>query len=184
MDDKQLILLLKEFPSQGLEAAIDLYGSKVKWIAQKILGTDRESDVEECVSDVFLKLWQSIYRYDSESGAPLKSYLYGIARHTALDYRRRLCKTEEWIPLEENDLGIQVNFEEQMAAKENRKILQAAVDDLGEPDREIFLFRYYLGQSVSEIAGYLDLTSKAVENRLYRGKKRLREILLERGMIR
>ncbi|WP_130862931.1 RNA polymerase sigma factor [Bacilliculturomica massiliensis] len=183
MNDKQLILLLRNAPSEGLSKAIDLYGGQVKWIAAKIIGGGREQDVEECVSDAFVRLWQNIDRYDGESGTPLKSYLFGIARHTALDYRRKNEKAGDLLPIEENDLEVNIDFADQMAGDANRRILQESIDGLGEPDRQIFILRYYLGERVSAIAERLSLQPKTVENKLYRGKKTLKNALIERGII-
>ena len=53
-------------------------------------------------------------------------------------------------------------------------ISRAAVDALGEPDREILLRRYYFGQKPREIAAALGLDKKQVDNRLYQTKRRLR----------
>jgi len=40
-------------------------------------------------------------------------------------------------------------------------------------ERELFLMKYYLELSNGEIASTLGITKSAVENRLYRGKKKL-----------
>lgn len=183
MDEKELIFLLKEEPSRGLEYAIRLYGSGVKRIAEKILGAENAEDIEECVSDTFVKLWKNIRQYDPDLGAPLKSYVYGIARYTALTCRRKRSPETDWISLEENDLGIEVDFEEALAVKRNRKVLRETIDAMESPEREIFLFRYYLGYPISEIADRMGLTPKAVESRLYRGRKKLKEALLKGGII-
>ena len=59
-------------------------------------------------------------------------------------------------------------------AGERRAALNAAVDALAEPDREILLRRYYFGQKPREIAAALGLDKKQVDNRLYQTKRRLR----------
>ena len=69
------------------------------------------------------------------------------------------------------------------AEKENARLLRQAVDELPSPDREIFIRRYYLYERVKEIAARLGLPEKTVENRLFRGRRRLRQKLLERGVI-
>lgn len=183
MNDNQLILLLKNAPSQGLEEAICIYGGQVKWIAAKIIGANRAQDVEECVSDSFVRLWQSIDRYNAADGAPLKSYLFGISRHTALDYRRKNEKAVALVPIEENDMKINVDFADEIADKTNSKLLQESIDSLGEPDRQIFILRYFLGERISVIAETLSLQPKTVENKLYRGKKILKDALIKGGII-
>lgn len=184
MNDQQLILLLKNTPSEGLAKLIELHGGQVKWIVEKIIGANHAQDVEECVSDTFFRLWQGIDRFHPENGTPLKSYLFGIARYVAIDCKRRSVKTEESISAAENDLEIEVDFTDKIAETINEQILQESIDSLPVPDKQIFILRYFLEQPISAIAQQLSLSQKAVENKLYRGKKLLKTDLIERGIIR
>ena len=54
--------------------------------------------------------------------------------------------------------------------------------ELGEPEHGIFLERYYLGRSAKAIAERRGLPQKKVENLLYRGKTKLRQILSKKGV--
>ena len=65
-----------------------------------------------------------------------------------------------------------------MIQEETRRVLIAAVNALGEPDREILVRRYYYEQKPKEIALALNLSVKQVNNRLYHTKQKLREALL------
>ena len=71
------------------------------------------------------------------------------------------------------DLGIV----DDMIQEETRRVLIAAVNALGEPDREILVRRYYYEQKPKEIALALNLNVKQVDNRLYQTKQKLREAL-------
>lgn len=182
-EDNQLILLIKSNPQEGLSKAMDLYGGSVKWIISKILGYSNSEDIEECMSDVFVKLWKNIDRFKADNKTSLKSYLYGIARYTAIDYLRKSQASLEIVSLEENDIGFFVDFTDELARETNSRIIQEAVDSLPEPDRKIFILRYFLQQRINSIADSLSLSPKTIENKLYRGKKMLREALIERGII-
>ena len=76
--------------------------------------------------------------------------------------------------LEEIELADPLGVPEALLAGERRAALNAAVDALAEPDREILLRRYYFGQKPREIAAALGLDKKQVDNRLYQTKRRLR----------
>ncbi|MCI8654193.1 MAG: RNA polymerase sigma factor [Angelakisella sp.] len=179
--DRQLALLLKNDPTKGLEAALHQYGGPVRTICAAILGSGNREEVEEAVSDSFVALWRELDRYDPQR--PLSAWLYGIARRTAINRRRMLGRRafpEELpgeLPEDSFDLA------DQAAEKENARLLRQAVDELPSPDREIFIRRYYLYERVKEIAARLGLPEKTVENRLFRGRRRLRQKLLERGVI-
>ena len=88
------------------------------------------------------------------------------------------------MPLEEATASLDLNLDDQLARERNGQILRDVIDGLPPPDREIFIYRYFLELPVKEIAVQLHLTSKQVENKLYRGKLALRNQLQERGIIR
>lgn len=182
-EERQLLQLLLENPEQGVSEAMKQYGKTVHWIVVKILGGDGRLEVEECTADVFVRLWQSAARFDGTQGTSLASWLYGIARHTALDYRRRQPGIKA-LPLEETDLKLELNLEEMLARTRNEKILRDVIDAMPTPEREIFIYRYFLEMPVKEIAAQLNLSAKQVENKLYRGRLSLRQQLLEKGVVR
>lgn len=183
-EDETLLTLLLKQPELGIDIALQHYGNTVRWIVKKILGNSGQADVEECVSDVFVRLWQSAAQFDSSRGVPLSSWVYGIARHTALDYSRRQQRQGQRLPLEETTLSLELDLDEQIAREINGKILRDVIDALPPPDREIFIYRYFFELPIKEIAAQLHLSNKQVENKLYRGKLALRGQLQERGIIR
>lgn len=179
--DRRLARLMKDDPEKGLELALRRFGQPVKTICAAILGPESLEEVEEAAADSFLALWRELDRYDPER--PLSCWLYGIARRTALNRRRALGRGPVLARLPDQLLDEEFDLTDRAAAKENARLLRQAVEELENPDREIFIRRYYLYQRVGEIAAGLNLSEKAVENRLYRGKQRLRQTLLERGVI-
>ena len=113
----------------------------------------------------------------------MKSYLCGIARHVAIDRLRQLGRTD-WLqlPQDENALGVWADPADELAAADRQQLVQQCVDALPQPDRDIFILRYYFGERVNAIASRLGLEAKAVENRLYQGRLRLKKALVERGI--
>ncbi len=132
------------------------------------------------MADSFVALWQGLERYNPEQ--PLSSWLYGIARRTALNRRRALGRTAPFLELEEELPGGDGDLTDLAAERENARLLRQAVEELPPPDREIFLRRYYLYEKVNDIATRLNLSAKVVEHKLARGRQRLREKLMKRGV--
>jgi RNA polymerase sigma-70 factor (ECF subfamily) len=182
MNDLKLLKILKNDPECGFVLLIEQYAGLVKSVVVRLLGCNNSQDVEECVSDVFVRFYRSLDNFDPKSGS-LKGYLCGIARYTALDYRRHLVREASWLSVEENEIGVEIDPSDKIAAETNRLILRKTVLDMESPDKEIFIMRYFFGEKVVVIADKLSMDSKSVENRLYRGKKRLKAKLLERGII-
>lgn len=185
--EQRLLLLIRQQPEQGLAEAISQYGGLVQAVVRRVLGNDCRQDVEECVSEVFWRLYQAVGQSGQfEAGRSLKSYLCGIARHVALDRCRRLSRTawQELSP-EENVSFVSAagaDPAEQLAASDQKWLVQQCVDAMPQPDRDIFILRYYFGEQVKNIAVRLGLEAKAVENRLYQGRRRLKKTLMERGV--
>ncbi|MDO5011350.1 MAG: sigma factor-like helix-turn-helix DNA-binding protein, partial [Intestinibacter bartlettii] len=65
----------------------------------------------------------------------------------------------------------------------NKKIIKTTLDNFKEPDRSIFILRYFYFEKVKAIASKLNLSEKKVENILYRSKTTLKEELIKGGII-
>ncbi len=142
----------------------------------KNVGCDQ--DVEECVADAFIYLWENPQRFDPSRGK-LKGLLCVIARSRAIDRYRSLTRYSA-VPLEEAVLADAFGMQETLLRKESREELQAAVNTLEEPGREILIRRYYYDQKPREIALAMGMTVKQVDNSLYRSKQKLRSTLTAR----
>ena len=179
MEDSKILLLLEKDVSQGLLAVTKKYGGLVKAITIKILSGCNE-DVEECISDTFIALWKSKNRIDLNKGS-LKAYLACIARNTAINRYNKL-KREQSAYLAE-DLGTEKSVEDMLAIKSDIQILYSLLKEMQEPAKQIFFRRFFMLEKIKEIAHSLGLKEKTVENKLFREKKKLKEKLIERGVI-
>lgn len=182
MTEQELINLLKNDAEKGLQKLMDLYGRAFKVICGNILRDCSKEDIEEAVSDGLVAIWNSIGRYHKIEEISFKSYCYGIVRKCALKKRRECLKTGELIPLSEDLLDNGQSVESLLEIKEERRILEAVLEESKEPVRTIFILRYFYFFKIKEIAGLLKLSSKQVENYLYRGKNVLKKALMERGI--
>ena len=140
--------------------------------AAALRGVGTEQDAEEAAADAFVYLWEHPEKFDPRRGS-LKTWLSIVARSRALDRSREILRCRA-VSLEEIELADPLGVPEALLAGERRAALNAAVDALAEPDREILLRRYYFGQKPREIAAALGLDKKQVDNRLYQTKRRLR----------
>ena len=88
------------------------------------------------------------------------------------------------IALEEDRLYEENLVEQEYGRKEEERILHETISELEEPERSIFILRYFYFFRIKEIAGRLKLSEKKVENSLYRGKQRLKGMLMQKGVER
>ena len=136
MIDARLVNLLKYNPSKGLEIAVQQYSGLVKTIVVRIIGYDKQQDVEETVSDVFVELWKSINNFDPEKGK-LKNYIISIARFVSLNaYNRKILK-HELIPLEEDELEFDMDLDNEVSKSINKEIIKDTINNLPYPDKDM-----------------------------------------------
>ena len=176
MNDERMITAIKNRNEAAINEVITKY-SKLLWsVAGAVLNNiGSTQDVEECVADTFIYLWEHPEKYNPQRGK-LKTWLSVIARTQAVNRCREIAK-RNIVPLEDTDFIDQLGIVDTFLEAETRRALLAAVNALGEPDREILIRRYYYDQKPKEIALALDMSVKQVDNRLYQTKLRLREVL-------
>ncbi len=179
MRDETILRMLRGHDPRGLEQLMDRYTNYLSVIVWNILRNCLPpEDAEEVVSDVFLAAWEQAEEIRS---GYLKAWLAAVARNKARD---RLRKMRTDLPLEEDVLELPDENTPVTALerKEEQALVRRAVDQLGEPDREIFLRHYYYIQSVQEISQTLHLNESTIKTKLRRGRMRLKTILTRWGV--
>lgn len=181
--EKQVIKLLKQSPEEGLKMAIEIYGSAVKTICTNILDNLEKEDIEEAISDTFFKLWKNIDNFKTNKNTSLKSYVYAIARNVCFDKLRRLNLNLSLFDIDENNLGVSINMYDEYAKIQNEKIIKETLNKFKEPDKSIFILRFFYFEKIKNIALKLNLNEKKIENILHRSKNKLKDELIKGGII-
>ena len=162
----------------ALEEAMDRYAVYAAKIISAYLNRALPpEDMEEVLSDVFVNLWNNRERLEGE----VKPYLAAIARNAARQKLRQFRPSE---PLPEGwEMPDETPLPEQQAETvEQAEALRQAIDAMAPEDRALFIRVYYLGQTVEEVAAVTGQNPSTLRVRLHRGRKRLKQILLERGV--
>lgn len=183
MRDEAVIAAIAARDEAIISRVINKY-SRLLWpIASAVLcNAGSEQDVEECVADAFIYLWQHPEKFDPSRGS-LKTLLCILVRSRAIDRYREILRKSA-LPLEEAVLAAGTGMQEQLLHQETRRELLQAVNSLEEPNREILIRRYYHDQKPREIALAMGLSVKQVDNSLFRSKRHLRDVLISKGGIR
>lgn len=179
MADEDIVMLLRERNQKGIELVAERYERLLRYIAVTIL-RGRETAVEECINDVYLKVWTHGAEYDYEK-ASFRTYLKAITRNTALNYLRKLRRLEELEGLDENDtlqseyIDDSQNLEQRIIFQEEVQALKRVLDALKKKDRELVLRRFYYLQSTRQIAEAMGMSENAVDSKVSRLKKKIRK---------
>ena len=184
MEDSKIISLFFERSEQAIEELDRKHGPAVKRTAANIL-QDR-LDVEECVSDTYLRTWNSI---PPQAPNPLASYVCRIAHNLAIDryhtntaqkrsgtYDLVLDEMEECIPS-----GMSVETE--LEAKELGASINRFLAALSKEDRFLFVRRYWYADPVRDLAAMTHSSPNRISVRLFRLREKLRKSLMKEGLL-
>lgn len=178
MEDCEIVSLLKSDPPRGIYEAVNKYRSYAAAIAGRVLGGS-ERDVEECVSDAFTAAWKI-----AQSGEEIRSLKGCVAcavRNAAVNRCRKL-RRERAADIDELELPSEEDVVLEFEDSVNARAVQDLVCGMDEPDREIFVRKYYLMEPIKEISKRLELDEIQIKNRLYRGRQKLKKQLEERDI--
>ena len=184
MEDSQIIALFIERSEQAIAELDRKYGAAVKRTAANIL-SDR-LDVEECVNDAYLGVWNSI---PPQRPSPLVSYVCRIARNLAVNRwhantaRKRSANYELVLDELEDCLPSGADVETELEAKELTAAIDRFTAALSREDRFLFVRRYWYADPVSELAALTGGSADRVSVRLFRLREKLRKTLTKEGLL-
>ncbi|WP_369436019.1 sigma-70 family RNA polymerase sigma factor [Lysinibacillus fusiformis] len=103
-----------------------------------------------------------------------------IAKYKAIDLYRTLDKRQQREAQLEaaSDAPAMTDVQQTFLNREERHELLFELSKLEEIDRDIFIMKYFLEMANGAIADMLGLSKAAIDNRLYRGKKKLAQSLV------
>lgn len=197
--DDTLYQGLVERNPRALEAVIQRYSRELSYFIRLMLdGIGTPQDAEECTNDLFVAVWQEIESFDPQRGS-LRTWLTMRAKYIALDRRRQIQRRHTTVTsLDSSDgsatstsqtrateLAIaslsENNMEGLLEQRERRDELRAALETLPELDRYLVYMRYFRLASTEEISQKTGLSRHAIDTRLWRARKSLREALEEQS---
>lgn len=173
MQEKELIQLLRQQDPQGLEALQLHYSPLMRYVIAPILPNPH--DQEECLSEIFLRVWEKIALYDPEKGS-WTAWLTALTRNTALNWARK-TQAGSTEGLTADVPSPEPTPEEALLRREQQEALARALQRLTPNEKALFYRKYYYRQSTAQIARELGMTERAVEGRLYRLRKQLRNLM-------
>lgn len=152
------------------------------WLARRT--GDRELSAE-LYQDTFLKIWKSAHTYNA--GQPVKPWIYRIAANVARDRFRRETRRIDTTELDEQRGGETFWRPSDTTVRGSGDPLsgldlERAIQQLPDTLREAFLLGAVEGLDHNELAEALDITPANARRRVSRARKKLREMLAEKGV--
>jgi RNA polymerase sigma-70 factor (ECF subfamily) len=168
--------------SGDAEAFAQLYDAHVERVSRYIyFRVAEDRDVEDLVSQVFLKAWENRDRY-KPGGSPFVAWLYTIARNLVIDhYRTR----KDALPLEAA-LAVPADVEmldERAQTRFDLEELRNALQNLTADQQQALLLKYVGGLSNESIARILNKQEGTVRGLQMRGLQTLAKYMKVKEVI-
>ncbi|MBU8878999.1 sigma-70 family RNA polymerase sigma factor [Bacillus sp. FJAT-29790] len=171
-NDTNFIQRLQRQKEDALEFIVDKYLPLIKGITYKVLSPlGKNGVIEECINDIFLSIWNHSKKFRGDS-TDFKKWICAIAKFKSIDYYRKFSKNAEFT-LNDLEVNAEKSAEDELMIMEDKAELIKLINLLEPVDREIFIMKFFLGLKTEEISEKLGLTKSAIDNRIYRGKKKL-----------
>lgn len=136
-----------------------------------------KEDAEESIQDMFVRLWEKTP--DVNIDTSLKAYLYTSARNYTLNAIKKQQIERNYLN-EYSENGELQESDEKMSEAEIGQLIQLGVDTLPEKCREIFILCKQEGLTYEEIAEYLNISKKTIDNQMGIALRKLRDYLQPR----
>ncbi|MGL5617169.1 MAG: sigma-70 family RNA polymerase sigma factor [Sarcina sp.] len=165
---------LKAKKQDALEFIVDKYLPLVKGVTYNVLSSSENKNlIEECINDIFLSVWDNAGKFQGKDD-DFKKWICIIAKFKAIDYYRKSSRNLE-VAVDEITEGKTISAEDEVIVNEDREEIINLLGCLDDMDREIFIRKFFLAEKSEAIANHFNVTKAVIDNRIYRGKKTLRE---------
>lgn len=174
-NEVELIERLNARDQSALAELYQRFGAFVYGLSLRVLNNHELA--EEVTQDVFLKVWNQAYRWDSTRGKVV-TWLMTITRYTAIDRLRKEQRQapNTMIPLDEIFELIGQRGSVGQAEQVDAQMLRALILQLPREQIEVIELAFYGGMSHSEIADYLTQPLGTVKSRIRIGLQRLKAL--------
>ena len=152
---------------RAFDALVERYRLKVYRLVFSIVGDTARA--EEVTQDAFLKIWLALDTYDGR--AALSTWIYTIARNTALTHRR----SESYRST--NPLDVETTRASVRPAPAELFDIDRLLARLPDEQQEAVRLFYLQERSIADVAGMMDVPEGTVKSYLYRARRALAKMM-------
>ena len=178
--DEALLALAAHEDEGALAELYDRYGRPAYGLALRIVRDPALA--EDAVQEAFLTLWRTAKSFRSDRAKP-STWILTLVHRRAVDVVRRE-ERRRTAPLEtsEEPEAHGPATDEEIELTDRRRIVQEALRQLPDDQREALELAYYGGLTQSELAERLSVPLGTIKSRMFTGLRRLRDLLAEAGL--
>jgi len=174
--DEALLALAAREDEEALAQLYDRYSRVAYGLALRIVRD--QALAEDAVQEAFVTLWRSAGSFRAEKAKP-STWILTLVHRRAVDVVRREERRRA-APLvdgmEEPDERA-LPADEEIELNDRRRLVQEALRQLPDDQREALELAYYGGLTQSELAERLSVPLGTIKSRMFTGLRRLRDVL-------
>ena len=184
MTDEKIIELLFARDERALAEIEKKYSRLCRYTSGNFLNS--REDVEECVNEVLLAVWNHV---PPEKPECLPAYLTVLARNAARTRSRGnnawtrganvTLVGEEFLSMLEDEFDVTAAFESHKAGE----VINSFLDRCSKSERKVFMMRYWLDAGIEQIAESTGYSHSKIKSMLKRLRDRLAQALKKEGII-
>ena len=175
LSDVELLHAVARGDEAALARLYDGYRLILFSLLVRILNSREEA--EDILQDVFIQVWRRAKDFDEKRGRPF-TWLVTLTRSRAIDRLRQLGARQRLAASAERDQSDEASDALADTIKAARKeIVQSALAQLPQEQRQTLVLAYFEGLTQSEIASQLGAPLGTVKTRMRSGMIKLRALL-------
>ncbi len=158
---------------------VDRYKYMVYTLAMRMVKNKEEA--EEIAQDTFLKVYNALGSFKGDS--KFSTWVYKITYYRSLDYIKKLGRTPSLSTIEglvENSIVEEDDIIDKLEQIEKKGVIKEAVQLLPGDDGILITLHYFEELSLQEISGIMEISANNVKVKLFRARKRLHHILMNK----
>lgn len=174
-DEPARILAARDGDEQAQSWLVQRWTPPVYRFCRRMLANDQ--DAHDAAQDTLVKVLRNLHRYDPQRR--FSTWVFGIARNTCIDEHRRRRRRAYDEPGDVVDTG--PTPMQQASRVQRAEHLEAALEDLSPMYREVLVLYHFEHMKYREISEILDVPMGTVMNRIFRARRKLRDLYEARG---
>ena len=180
-NEKEILLELLKGSEQAFEKIYKIYSGRLYGSLLKLVKS--ESEAQEILQDVFLKIWDNRQNIDVEKS--FRSYLFKIAENKVYDFFRKAArdkkKEAELMAIASSE---SLPDEDLLLSDENATILQKAIESLPAQRQQVFRLCKLEGKSYKEVSELLGISVSTISDHIVKATKAIRSYFdNEKGLL-
>jgi len=170
---------------EAFECLINMHQGQLFSFIYKL--TSSREDSEEILQDVFVKVYNNLFRYDNEYS--FSTWIYRIAINTFKNAYKKKKNTPSLLFIEDFEREFAYISDTPEAAFEIKEFYNEIINLLNylkEDEKIIFMLKYFKDFTYKEIGEVIGISSESAKMKVYRCKNTLVEkynVLKKRGMV-